>query len=126
MFKKLFARKQEYTDNPPTSKAGELFVKKFVCEGCRTEPANTITLKCDKNREDGPSNFEGFHTAKTLRKYKLDDIYLGHSILASGDLNWLGLLEERNWEVSPKIKCPACIHGMHVTEYKQARRDGKI
>jgi len=107
---------------PETLKQGLTFVKQFSCVEC----GNQIKLTCDKDRGDGPSNFEGVHTVQTLEKYKISDmIYIGHSIVPSGSLNWLGLLEERSWKVNP-IKCPACIHGLSTEAYKQARREGKI
>jgi uncharacterized CHY-type Zn-finger protein len=51
---------------------------------------------------------------------------MGHSILPSGQLNWLGMLEERNWITTPTIVCPACKHGMTNKDYKEARRNGKL
>lgn len=104
-----------------TFKGEKTFVKVFEC-AC----GNKIKITADKDRGDGVSNFKGVHTVKTLREYKIDNmIFIGHSILPSGDLNWLGMLEERSWLVVP-ITCPACKHGLTTLQYKEARRNGKL
>lgn len=122
MFKNPFTRRPIPGTALETVQQGLVFVKEFYC-GC----GNRIKISADKDRGDGPSNFKGVHTVKTLNEYKITDmIYVGHSILPSGDLNWLGMLEERNWITHPTITCPACKHGMTTKEYKEARRNGKI
>jgi hypothetical protein len=120
--------KNPFRFNPPkgtsldTIQQGLTFVKEFYC-GC----GNRIRITADKDRGEGPSNFEGIHTVQTLEKYRItDQRYMGHSILPSGQLNWLGMLEERNWITTPTIVCPACKHGMTNKDYKEARRNGKL
>lgn len=96
------------------------FVKRWEC-GCGAG----ITIKADKERGTGSSNFEGVHTAETIKKYGLEKRMIGHSIVQSGLLNWNGLLEERGWQSNPVI-CPACLNGMSLSDFKAAVREGRI
>jgi len=97
------------------------FMKEWIC-ACGA----TLRIFADKDRGEGPSNFEGVHTAKSVEKYNIHPRYIGHSIVSSGLLNWAGLAEERGWKVEPLVECPACQKNMTVNEFKEARRKGVI
>jgi hypothetical protein len=107
------------------------YSKEWVCQSCPNDPSEGISpaklvIRGNKDRDHGRSNFEGVHTTETVNKYKLGERYVGHSIVPSGDLNWDGLAEERNWILYPHVKCPACQKNMSVDEYKDARRNGLL
>lgn len=61
-----------------------------------------LAIKATKDRDEGPSNFvKGMQPSQ---------------------LNWLGLVEEREWRTDP-VTCPACCCGMTLQDYKAASFD---
>jgi hypothetical protein len=110
----LFKRKQ--TPITPveveTLKPSLQHVRTFVC-ACMA----TMRIRSRDARADGPSNFKAFPPAHPRK---------GHSQVPAEYLNWAGLAAERGWETTPDVKCPACQRGMTRSQYKTARRKGKL
>ena len=88
------------------------FRRTWQC-GCGAQ----MTIRGREDRADGPSNFRAYPPTHRLA---------GHSMLPSEALTWNGLAEERGWKVTPRVKCPACQHGVDIATYKQAKRDGAL
>lgn len=71
-----------------------------------------LRIRARDSRRTGPSNFVVFPENHPRA---------GHSQIASSQLNWNGLAEERGWGTDP-VKCPACIQHMSVADYKRSRK----
>lgn len=75
-----------------------------------------LRIRSRADRADGPSNFYAYPANHRLG---------GHSRVPADELTWAGLAVERGWQVEP-VKCPACKHGVSVSDYRIARRQGAI
>lgn len=84
-----------------------------------------LRIRARETRADGPSNYQGVHTAQSVRASSVPASFIGHSIVAHGDLNWSGLAEEQGWQTDP-IRCPACQRRLTVSAFKDARRAGLL
>lgn len=77
----------------------------FTCATCASneeQSAASIRVRSREPRAEGASNYAPG--------------------VPSGDLNWLGLLEERGWRTSPHVVCPACQAGLSLQDFKDTRR----
>lgn len=132
-FLDFFRRKQQQQQQQPIAETTLeayrkklQYVKEFQCSCTDSNGHNTtIKIRSAKPRDEGPSNFQGVFTPELCKTLGVPLRYVGHSIVPSGELNWKGLLEERNWSVDP-VKCPACKLGISVEAYRSARRAGVI
>ncbi len=84
-----------------------LFAHEWIC-ACGA----TLRIRSKEDRSTGPSNFVAFPAGHKLA---------GHSQVPSGGLTWDGMAEERGWQTRG-TKCPACLAGLSVADYKQTRR----
>lgn len=96
----------------------------WKCVSCSAQ----ITIRSQKSRGSETSNFQGVYTPELCAKLNVHRRFIGHSIVPSGDLNWNGLLEERNWIHlgDNKAKCPACQKGMTIEQFKAAKKAGLL
>ena len=100
---------------------GMPFKRTWECEHCMEKGADKpsqLAIRARENREDGPSNYQ-LETDGTKINYM-------HATLPTHKLTWNGMAEERGWQVSPTVKCPACQHNMSRDLFKKMVREGKI
>ena len=103
-------------ENAEAAGQGFKFVRLWTCR-CGAN----LRIRDKKDRKGGPSNFIPFPPEHPR--------LAGHSMLPSEHLNWNGMAEERGWKMQDEgdgITCPACLRGLTVREYKDARRRGEI
>lgn len=89
-----------------------LFSRSWLCAFCGAQ----MRIRAREDRQGGPSNFTAYPPNYPIEKLR------GHATLGSEFLTWNGLAEERGWQTTPKVKCPACVRGMTREEYKRSRR----
>lgn len=75
-----------------------------------------LRIRARDSRSEGASNFVPFPKGHK---------YVGHSQIPTTFLSWNGMAVERGWSTDP-VKCPACVRGMPLKEYKHRKRSGKL
>lgn len=98
---------------------GFTFSAEWTCEGACAQnlQPTKLRIRARQDRAAGPSNFEAYP-----KRHR----FAGTSKLPSHELTWNGLAEERGWQTTPKVLCPACLEGaVSVEEYRAAVKAGK-
>jgi len=93
------------------------FRKVWTCTGNHPDRPVTLTIRSRQPRSDRPTNFVAFPDGHENA---------GHSVMPAWALTWDGMAEERGWQTIPDVKCPACVAGMALRDFKAKRREEAV